>query len=99
MFPKNSNPIEFLDHLPKERSLGDKPGLNIGFRVAFSGVKYLTSVSLSSSTTWSGAQTEDWTPGLVELFKHPIPIFKCSRIVSKVVKRELPAHARNRYQI
>jgi len=67
------------------------------FRVSLPGVKYLISVSLSSGTTLSRGQTEDWTPRLVEFFKHPIPIFECSRMVSKVVKRELPKHVCNRY--
>jgi len=89
MFPNNPDPIELLDHLAKGRSLVDKPRLSNGFRVAFSTVIYLISVSLAPSATRSGTQTEDWTPGLVELMKHPIPILVCSRISPKVVKREL----------
>jgi len=97
MFPNNPNSIEFLDHLPKGRSFVDKLSLSAWFRVTFPGVIYLISVSASLCATRLGSQTEDWTPGLVEFLKHPIPIFECSGIVPKVVKRELPENVCNRY--
>jgi len=95
MLPNNPYSIEFLDYLPKGR-LPDKHTLSTGSRVLFPKVIYLIPVSLPLSAI-SGAQTEDWTPGLVEFFKNPIPIFECSRVVPKVVKRELPEDVCIRY--
>ena len=97
MFPNDPDPIELLDHLAEGGSLVDKPSLSKGFRVAFPNIIHLISVSITSSATRSGAQTEDWTPGLVEFMKDPIPILVCSRIFPKVVKRELQKHVCNRY--